>query len=361
MRPASRPVPRSLVLAACLACAPTSMPPTETPTAVAEPEPTPVEVAPVEPAAPAVPVTERDAASDALWTALATPHTIPRKVVIGKYGAVRFAADGDVVADGGDAPAFEDVPVVEVKDDRIRVIARGLPSDTGLLLWIDADDVAPQLVRVTTLHDRASMITKAGDGVLELAPGELLEVLERRGPAARIRTRDEPALTGWIDATALGTTWESKPFTLRLDALIKAGTTIAVRPGGPALHRLAPMVTGKHDAFVIAKRGAWLEVEVVEVCRPMVRVRGFVRASTTEIVGPMGGGSSCGRGSGSGVPSWGELANAAPERFAANTELQSADAKLVGRMRSDGELRRGQDGVLRIVTRWGLLPVHAKP
>jgi hypothetical protein len=121
------------------------------------------------------------------------------------------------------------------------------------------------------------------------------------------------------------------------------------------------MVTGKHDAFVIAKRGAWLEVEVVEVCRPMVRVRGFVRASTTEIVGPMGGGSSCGRGSGSGVPSWGELANAAPERFAANTELQSADAKLVGRMRSDGELRRGQDGVLRIVTRWGLLPVHAKP
>jgi len=56
----------------------------------------------------------------------------------------------------------------------------------------------------------------------------------------------------------------------------------------------------------------------------------------------------------------GELANSKPERIAAGTELHSADGKLVGRMRTEGDLRRAADGVLRLVTRWGLVPVHLK-
>lgn len=361
-RRASRRISGSLVITAALACAPT--PATQPPNAPT-PAPATTEDAPAEPAKPAaaasVPVTVHDAATDALLNAIARPHDIARKVVIGRYGGARFAPEGDVIVDGGNAPAFDTLPVIDVHGDRIQVVARAVSSDTGLLVWVDVSSVLPQLVRPAVLHDHASMSGKPGDGTFELAPGEMVEVIEKKGAAARVRTRDDKPFTGWIDATALDPTWEEKPFAYpTFDALLEPGTTIAVRPGGPALHKLAPIDNGKHDAHVISKRGGWLEVEVVERCRPTIRIRGFVRSKTTEITGPQAGGFGCGSATGTVPANWGELADAKPERIAANTELYSADGKLVGRMRSEGDLRRGADGVLRVVTRWGLVPVHPK-
>jgi hypothetical protein len=347
-----------------LACAPT--PATQPSPATPEPTPTPVATSSPEPtsANAGAPVTVRDAEVDATWNAIGTSHTIAQKVVIGRYAALRFEPEGEVVIDGGGAKAFETLPVVAVQGRRIQIIAHADSSNTGVVVWIDEADVAPQLVRPAVLHDHATRTLKPGDGTLELAPGELIEILETKGDAARVRTRDG-GLTGWIDAAALGPTWRLEPFALpQWNATVKPSTTVYVRPGGPALHKLPSMDGGEHWAHAEPAKAGWMLLDFVELCRPTIRVRGFVRSKTTTItLDPLHGGFGCG-GGGRGSyapPDWRELKDAPPVTLAKDTELLAADGKLVGRMRNDGDLRRGADGVLRLSTGWGLLPVHTKP
>ena len=57
------------------------------------------------------------------------------------------------------------------------------------------------------------------------------------------------------------------------------------------------------------------------------------------------------------VVDWGDLRDAPPVKLAKDTQLRTADGVLVGRTLADVELRRAKDGLLRVPTAWGLVPV----
>lgn len=302
----------------------------------------------------------RDPANDPRWISLAPTTHARRWLVIGKLGAIRWTPDGDVVLDGGGAATFERAAVVDVRGDRMQIVAHASPSKVALLLWIDAEDVLPQLQRTVVLHTDATLSSKPDEGTIELAPGELVEVLERRDELARVGTRDG-GLTGWIDAGALGPTWENGGFERTEQfARVRPGTSVLARPGGTALFVLPDR--DEHDARVLGKQTGWLRIEYVAPCRTTLRVRGFVRANTTEVTDeePFGLGT-CGAGGrpAPAAPGWGALRDAPPQRLAIDTPLRTADGLLVGRVQRDNDLRRGADGALHAATGWGLLPVHA--
>jgi hypothetical protein len=315
--------------------------------------------APTEPAAPAqAPALTPE--QQETWKLLGDELDGRRSVVM-KYGQLRYASEGPIAHDGGGEAAWETVPMVDAAGQRfrVRIVARG--SRTNLLVWIDVKDVAPQLFREVTLEAGTGK-PKIGDGGVDLAPGEQLEIVEHKGTRVHVRTRDG-RFTGWIDAGALDPSYEPKPFALPiLDVLLPGKTHIAVRPGGRPLHTLAPNENGKWEGHVLQEpNGGWLLVEHVEFCHPTVRVRGWVRAKAVERVTPDSGAFGCGEGKGTVPVKWGELEQAPVVELAADARLYSPEGELVGRTLGPAKLRRGPDGLVRVPTFWGFVPVKTEP
>lgn len=292
-------------------------------------------------------------------TALAIPTEPVRRAIASRLGALYPADAGAplLTADGG--PAWESLEVVGEASGRVRVVVSAMGGAVRLLAWVDRADLAPQLSRPAVLQASPDAARRLDEGGIALAPGEEIEVLERRVLAARVRTRDGE-YGGWIDADALAPTYVAQPFAIpTLDALVARGTAIAARPGGKAIYTFGP----ENDAYDVRRlgdaRGGWLAIEYVVPCRETVRVRGHVRAAAApERVGPRGL-YGCGRGGGTPLIRWGELEGAPTVSVAADTELRDARGALVGRTVRDVELRRGVDGQLRVATPWGLIVVRA--
>ncbi len=297
-------------------------------------------------------------AQAATWAQLdSDPPALARAVVI-RRGAVRLAKEGPVALEATGDPAWDTRPVIAVDGDRVRVSISGNGSFLSMLVWLDAADLGPQLQRVTQLDPEGA--AKPGDGTVELAPGEPIEIVERADARVHVRTHDS-RFDGWIDATALGPTYTPAPFERPpLDALLPGGTAIAVRPGGRPLHTLAPIDDGKWEAHVLpgTKRG-WLEVEHVEFCHPTVRVRGWVRDALVQRLAPdAGSGFGC-SASGTNPPArWGDLEAAPVVELAADAKLFAPDGELIGRTHAPTKLRRAPDGLLRVSTQWGRIAVR---
>lgn len=284
-----------------------------------------------------------------------------RRSVVMKYGELRYTADGPIAHDAGGQPAWDTVPMLDASGQRFRVRIEARGSQTNLLVWVDMKDLAPQIFREVTLEAGTGK-PKIGDGGVDLAPGEQIEIIEQKGERVHVRTRDG-RFTGWIDANALDPSYEPKPFARPiLDVLLPGKTAIAVRPNGPPLLTLAPIENGKWEGHVLQEpKGAWLLVEHVEFCHPTVRVRGWVKAKAVLRVTPDDAGFGCGGAKGTVPFAWGELENAPVVELAADTRLYSPEGELVGRTLGPAKLRKSPDGLVRVPTFWGAVPVKTEP
>lgn len=306
-------------------------------------------------------VTTRPAAEDALWTRLGTSNDDGTHAVIGRYKQVRIDAEGQPYGDGGDAPAFDTAEVLESQGDRIRVVTRGLSGWSSIALWVDEADMARQLSRPATVVPDPKMVTRPEDGTLEMAPGEMVDILEEGPTHAKIRTRDE-AFAGWVPLEKLGPTYTADPFELpRFDAETKPGTQLSRTPGGKPFYKLADLPNGTHLVRVLTSpRGGWVQIEFVEPCRRTIRIRGWVRATSTKVTGEMAMGFGCSGGQGTVRGQWGDLEKAPSIKVPKDTELRTPFGVLFGRTRGEVELRQAADETWRLLTRWGAVPV-AKP
>ncbi|HWB79840.1 MAG TPA: hypothetical protein VG755_32975 [Nannocystaceae bacterium] len=336
------------------------------PAAKSEP---PIEAAPIEGAvtpasdvepttpAPQTAVVERTTEDDAAWTMLGGA-TGTKEAIVGRRGALRLVKGGAIVGDGGGKQAFERLYVAAIEQDAVRVAANASIGNVKLLVWLATADLAPQLAREVALQPLTGK-PKPGDGAIELAPGELIEILAREGERARVRTSDE-RFEGWIDGSALAPVFEDKPFAIPSnEAVLAPGTKIFVRKGGAQLYAL-PSEDGFYLGHIVHNDGkGWVELEYVQPCEEHVRVRGFARAKNMKPLEPNDGGFGCGAGAMGTVVDWGDLVDAPRVKLAKDTQLRTADGELVGRTLADVELRRGKDGLLRVPTAWGLVPVKA--
>jgi hypothetical protein len=299
---------------------------------------------------------ERTAEDDAAWSLLGGVGRGPREAIVAHRGKLRLAHGGPIVADGGGAPTWEALAVVASERDALRVVAPASLDNVPLLVWLDIVDLAPQLAVEVVLQPLGK--TKPGDGTVELAPGEEVDIVAREGDRVHVRTADE-RFAGWIDGSALTPSFERRGFERQFDdAELAPGTKLAVRPGGPALFEL-PKDGASEFAHLVSTQNGWSLVEYVQSCPATVRIRGYVRSKQVKPIEPMAAGVGCGHGYGRGPLSWGELADAAVVKLSVDTELRSPEGALVGRTLAQVELRRAPDGLLRVPTPWGLVPVTA--
>lgn len=306
-----------------------------------------------------VPTVVRDREADQMWNVLGGVGLPTRTAVVARRGALRFAAQGDVAVAGDAVTTFAPHPVVARDGERVQLVIDGFGNAAALLLWVDAADLAPQLARAAVLHADARLATAASEGAITLAAGEAIDVLERKGAAARVRTH-EGEFTGWIDASALDVVFDPVRFPLpEADGLAKAGTPILRRPGGKPIYTLPP--GGDTETVrVLESRKGWKRIEYVQPCREGVHVQGWVPAAKVESIGPMGTGYGCGGAGGIPPISWGALESAPKVELAADTGLVDERGSLVGRTKRAVELRRGPDGRVRVPTAWGLVAVEVE-
>lgn len=321
----------------------------------------PIEAAPTpvvaEKPAPQTTVVERTAEDDVAWTLLGGAATGTKEAIVGRRGALRLAHGGAIVGDGGGEQAFERLHVAAIETDAVRVVANAAIGNVRLLVWLDTADLAPQLAREVALQPLSGK-SKPGDGAIELAPGELVEILAREGERARVRTGDE-RFEGWIEASALAPVFEDKPFAMpSSEAELAPGTKILVRKNGAQLFAL-PSDQGWYLAHIVHNDGkGWVEIEYVQQCEEHVRVRGFARAKNMKPLEPGERGYGCGSGAVGAKVDWGDLVDAPRVTLTKDTQLRSKDGVLIGRTLGDVELRRAKDGLLRVPTAWGLVPVQ---
>lgn len=309
--------------------------------------------------APATPT--RTPAEEALWTRLGELRRDGSLTVIGHYGSVRIAYD-DAPFIVADAPAFDGAEVIEEQGDRIRIVTRSLAGWAQLALWIDAADAAQQIRRAATLFADPKDKPKPEDGTLELAPGERIDILERTETHAKVRTRDE-AFTGWVPANKLSAVFVDEPFELpRYDAETQPMTPVSRTPGGKPFYTFSTMENGTHPVRVTSSpRRGWVQIEHVDPCRRGVRVRGWVRVASTEIEGEQPRRFGCAGQQGIPRGKWGALDEAPIMNVPKDTELRTKAGVLFGRTLGEVELREGSDGTWHILTRWGPMPVVARP
>ncbi|HWB78109.1 MAG TPA: hypothetical protein VG755_24260 [Nannocystaceae bacterium] len=341
-----------LALVMLLGCEPTSTTaPTQTP-AASDPPP----VTTPEPVAPAGP-RELSSAERATWALLDVELPDKPRAVVAKRGALRFTKDGAVAIDGKGEPAWDPLPVVAVDGERVQIVTDTRNFSGRLLVWVDVADIAPQLQRVVALRPGTGA-AKKGEGAVELGPGEEVEILERKEAIVRVKTRDD-RFSGWIENSALGPTYTRQEFPMPIvDALLPGGATIAVRPNGRALAVLEPIENGKWVAHTLAPaKNGWIELEHVDLCHATVRVHGYARTKTVQLVSADQPSFGCAGSRGTVPMKWGDLESAEIVKLPADARLYAPDGALVGRTLGPAELRRGSDGLVRVPTFWGFVPV----
>jgi hypothetical protein len=199
-------------------------------------------------------------------------HTRAR---VARAGAIRFepgaaplTADREPAGAGGELG----VPAIVAAQDDARVQLRADVDDARLLVWIDRADLAPVFVKAQALVD-----PRTGARGAVARPGAAARVVHagERGVDVEV---DDGALvvSGRTPPAALGTVYEERPprhpttdTVVMGDEQVRAapdGERIATTDGAVMVHALAP------------PQGSWLEVEID---RPFLYVRGYVRAAST--------------------------------------------------------------------------------
>ena len=291
----------------------------------------------------------------------------PRALRIARWGDVRFAVDGAVVAtssekDTGDLGRELEYAVVDERATRVRILSETL--GVRLLVWIDRDDVRPAIVETTGVAPEVDGSVPAPDrpGVF-LEPGAVVAIAEEVDRARRVRLDGEIRAAGWVPRGAVGDVYsaaddaddvssaaddaddEGERWVDAIDVFDAAGST--------SVSRRIAHIEGAVLALVGPAIDGWQEIEL-DAFR--VRVHGFVRAA--ELPPPGYGGDVFGTlGYGTNLP---------PMTLPPNTCLYSEpDGAVVGKTiwedargtpdRADGAWQR-----FRVESDWGQVTAWAR-
>jgi hypothetical protein len=226
-----------------------------------------------------------------------------------------------------------------------------------LLVYASPDDLAPIVVRRTPVHDGPRTAAPPATGRVELLPGAVVDIVQRRAGWAEVahRTEDGVEVRGWIPRDTVGSRFAPGDVaTPSLDA-----HTIGLEPGatvrrGPKSEPLVSVPEGaRWTARDLGRAGRYRRVRLSAPCRPGFVAEGVVLRSETGRPDPQP--VQCTPAS---AASWGELADA-PRRLLApgTTLLERADGDVVGVTLSETEVADTGDGALWLASPWGPLPV----
>jgi hypothetical protein len=191
---------------------------------------------------------------------LVEPLASPYRVHVERMNPVSFTIGGAPSRSGGRAiDRMLELPVVEERGDRVRVVVEG--DGVRAMVWVDARDLSWSIARPVRLAGR-------GDAGVWLSTGAPVTVAG--SGRRRTVTYDDGQVKARGAVTAAGVARifpVSRPQRTSFGAVAEE---IRVAPDGAVLH------TGPLPVEVLARRGAWIEVE--HRAR-YVRVRGWVAAA----------------------------------------------------------------------------------
>jgi hypothetical protein len=354
-----------LVLFACTA-RPSASPQERPPLAQPEPAPTPVETAPAAavPPSPAIvdaPVRayesiERRAEIRAIL--LSPGHAKWRGIYRGAGGGVRLRPDGPAFGAHDGLGVELGFDVFESKDDRARMIInhRGV----RWLGWVDHADFVPQPQQELVLASAPGRVPADGIGRIEIAPGELVNVLSTRDDWHEVEL-PRRGVHGWVPVATFAPVFAKGGFPVRRQGFAgnaRRRTRVYDRPGGKKTIWRLP-AEGDTEVGIVRETKGWLEIEMVLPCDDTFRVTGFVRKGDVHDVFEQGGGGfGCGHADASMSLAPGD--DAIDVRLPEGTELFDEVGQLIGVAHKHNVLRRTPDGKLQIHSRWGPIPVVAE-
>lgn len=194
-------------------------------------------------------------------TALTDPQRLPLRVHVARAGDFGLTPDS-IITDVHHRDAtvtFDDVPVVETRPGRVRIVHDD--DSARMLLWIDEKDLAWGIAKKTRIAGK-------GDVGVWLLPGARVTATGT-GAKRRIRTKFNSGLdvelSGVASPDALTRTFalavepppvagEEHAKAIRLEP---GGRKLAGFPNGLSVHVLAP---GRGGWKLVEHRGRWLEV-----------------------------------------------------------------------------------------------------
>jgi hypothetical protein len=241
-------------------------------------------VAPVAGVAPE----ERDRAG--LLDLLSDEPDEPRRVSLARSGAVRFAMDGAVIAEGDDeAEAGTEHVVADEGASRIRIVS-DVADGVRLLVWIERGDAALSIVEATGVaSDPGGQTPRPGEPGLFLDPGAPVGLGAAEGRAQRVSLDGDIVAAGWVPVSAVGHVF------VPADGEADGGASDEDE-AMPALQgevREEPAADGRALAYVELLFARLIGPEVddwqeIEVEGWRTRVRGFVRARELQYSGGFG-------------------------------------------------------------------------
>ena len=235
---------------------------------------------------------------------------IKHRVRLRQIGAAWVREQGEALARSHGGVAASVLPVLGETAHKIRVVSDD--DDARLALWVDRGDAMLTVLAPVELADEVGHTAPTAGVWIE--PGIALDAPRGAGPWREVHVQDEQlAVDGWLPHSLIGHVWVA---TARQPAVTKlAKSTVWTPPRDPRpLVKLAKgaVIRAETDArsrvvattiaddvigAVVARRGAWTEVELF---RPQLRVRGVVATAsvlaTTDDLSTHGSGSGHGFG-----------------------------------------------------------------
>jgi hypothetical protein len=230
--------------------------------------------APVRKVAPAPPAVAR-AARAAIPPALldGAEATIATRARIARAGAIRFErAAAPLVPERTPDDHELGAPAIVAARDDARVQLRADVDDARLLVWVDRADLAPVFVKAQALVD-----ARTGARGAVARPGAAARVLRAgdRGVDVEI---DDGAITaaGRVPPGALGTLYDERPpRRADTDTIVIGDEPVRAAPDG---ERIATTDGAVNVRALSPPQSGWVEIEID---RPYVYARGFVREAST--------------------------------------------------------------------------------
>ncbi|MCH9684063.1 MAG: hypothetical protein K0V04_21700 [Deltaproteobacteria bacterium] len=288
------------------------------------------------------------------------------RVEIARRGPVRLRADGATLglADGAAFGSSKRLRVVADRD-HLRVVTE--EAGVRLLLYVDRADARPVLQARAPLRPKPDFQFRDPPrlGHIVLMPGTWVEALEQTEQGVKVKfVGSDGAFSGWVDPTALGTTFSpgSAPAEVNSEfaALVtRRETKLLSKPGGRAITTL-----DNEDSVVPltpkASNGYRL-VEFHRPCRNEITYVGFVAAKHLRQPTAVHG-YGCGSGSAGLKRPWGDAKSAPRASIEAGRVLLDLDGPaVVGCVERPTELADLGDGTYAVRTHWGPIPVRLAP
>lgn len=161
------------------------------------------------------------------------------------------------------------VPVISVRDDRIRVVVED--GSARIAIWIERENANETVIAKVRLNQtERNSPTHTG---LWLKPGTLLRRLERNRTQTRVEMFENGIRSkGWVPTAFLGRVWAATrvPVAPRSTVFLQPHSTISDRPFP---NSMMFTTSDQMPITLLQQNGDWSEIEIDT---PKIYVRGFV-------------------------------------------------------------------------------------